>query len=505
MMIMVMKSKYIFFKILIAHLGLSLFCFGFIACSTSQGVVQNTTPISEVPSEVVNVETQTCTTKPCWAFEETFDGDPTSPSQNLLPQSFDYVVTHRSHPDWHFTKQYGPYLADHGNDCSGPDPERGILPQHEIISSHQSNGKTPDQSFFLCKNHMMSALGDVEGYSVSAFWPKQDFDFSEGGVLEFDVNINDRHRRSWFEILIAPREELKIGAAEHSLPIDETYPKDHIALIWGFVEADSSRRIVVGKDQLAPEGIVVDSKDYRTWRRDIAPNDPALDDRRIRRTMRIKLEGNQIIWEVEKEDGSFDPYAVDVPEGLPLDKGLVLFKTHAYTPVKDGNTNIYTFHWDNIRFSGPVIGKYKTYEANDVVYLQRNGDMDIGKSQEVTIDLPKIGNNSVLFGQVNSPQKGQVLVSINGAIPIEVSPYDYVDKANCHTDGWKSFRLELTPTQLTTGVNTFNWIVGPRPKCSNNRYFPWDSSNPITTGTGFYPWNGFSIKSLEIQMDEEGQ
>ncbi len=445
-----------------------------------------------------------CNAENCWAFEETFNFDPSSPSQALLPRTFDYVITHRSHPSEHFTKTFGPYPADHGDDCAGPNPDLGLAPQHEVISSHLSNGNNPDSSFFICKNHMMSSLGDVSGYSVSAFWPKQDFDFSNGGVLEFDVNINDRHRRSWFEIMITPREELKVGAARVDLPIDETYPKDHIVLVWGFIEADSSRFIQVGKDQLAPEGLYVEAKDYRTWRNDIAPNDPALTDRRIRRTMRISLENKQIIWEVEKEDGSFDPFIVDVPEGLPFDKGLVVFKTHAYTPVKDGNTNTYTFHWDNIRFSGPVTGKYKTFEADPeaIVYLQQNGDRDIGESQEISIELPEVGNNPVLFGQVNSPQKGQVLLSINGAPPQAVSPYDYEDNPDCHTDGWQSFRLELDPSQLKLGSNTFNWIIGERPACANNRFYPWDPTTPINTGSGFYPWNGFSIKNLEIQVDE---
>ncbi len=38
-----------------------------------------------------------------WAFEETFGGDPPAPSQALLPRSFDYVVTHRTHPMERFT------------------------------------------------------------------------------------------------------------------------------------------------------------------------------------------------------------------------------------------------------------------------------------------------------------------------------------------------------------------------------------------------------------------
>ena len=467
-----------------------------------------------------------CNGNNCWAFEETFESYPKRPSQRLLPRTFDYVVTHRSHPESHFTANFGPYPADHGTDCGArgghnhaghgghhsssnehhAESTTGFdsSSQHQVISSHLTHGNRPDKSFFICNGHMMSSLGDVSPYSVSSFWPKQEFDFSSGGVLEFDVNINDRDRRSWFEVMITPREQLKVAAARLDLPVDETYPADHIVMVFGFVEADSSRFIQVGKDRLAPEGLYVEAKDPRTWR-NIAPDDPALTDRRIRRTMRIRLENNRITWEVEKQDGSFDPFVVDVPGGLPFNKGLVVFKTHAYTPVKDGNTDAYTFHWDNIRFSGPVTGKYKTFKAprkSGVVYLQQNGDREIGESQEVRIRLAATGPNPVLFGQVHSPQQGQVLLSINGAAPLAVSPYDYEDSPGCYTDGWNSFRLELDPSQLKVGANTFNWIIGERPACSNNRYYPWDSQNPIATGSGFYPWNGFSVKNLEVQMDE---
>ena len=75
-----------------------------------------------------------------WAFEETFDNLTTSsPSQDLLPKRFDYVATHRTH------------------------------------------ASTTDKSFYICNNHMMSSMGDVEGYSVSSFYPRQEFDFSAGG------------------------------------------------------------------------------------------------------------------------------------------------------------------------------------------------------------------------------------------------------------------------------------------------------------------------------------
>ena len=80
-----------------------------------------------------------------WIFEETFDGDPASPSQLLLPRTFDYAVTHRTHPKEHFTKIFDAFPADHGSDCAGPNPNVSPLPQHLVYTSHLSTSSNPDQ------------------------------------------------------------------------------------------------------------------------------------------------------------------------------------------------------------------------------------------------------------------------------------------------------------------------------------------------------------------------
>lgn len=412
-----------------------------------------------------------------WAFVETFDGDPTSPSQARLPRSFDYVVTHRTHPADHL-REFSPYLADHDDTCAGPNPNVSPLPQHLVVTDHRTNGDNPDKSFFVCKNHMMSSMGNVEGYSVTAFWPKQAFDFANGGTLEFDVNLNDNHPRSWWEVLIVPRNQLRVGAAQEWLPIDETYPNDHFL----FNFSDNIRNIQVGTSGIEAASVVVAESDWTDWAGH-HPTDPANADRRIRRTMQIRFDENQITWSIEMENGDFDTFTVAVPNGLPFTRGLVLFKTHAYTPSKEENLNSYTFHWDNIRFSGPVVGRYEDYEASDIVYMQANGSRSIGETATVTIDLPKLESNPVLFGQVHNAMRGQVLLRINNGDPLVVHPSEYTTN-NCSSSGWKSFYLPLDPTWLQIGENVLTWEIGPRPACADD-----------------WLWDGFSIKNLEIQLD----
>ncbi len=417
-----------------------------------------------------------------WAFEETYDGlNPAAPSQDLLPRTFDYSVTHRNHPA-HPEGPFGEdedhwseYPADHGMDCSPPPT------QHPVeYTTHTSNRNSPDKSFFICRNHMMSSMGDVDGYSVTNFWPLQEFDFSQGtGVLEFDVNINVNPARSWREILIAPRDQMKIAPAEDWLPIDETYPKDRIV----FTLSDHSKRsIKVGTGVIAPDGWIAEENDWRDgdW---AFPGDPALTDRAIRRKNRITITNNKITWSIMKQDGTFDDVSVDVPQGMPFKRGLVMFKTHAYTPQKDGNTNIYTYHWDNIRFNGPKLPPYEVFELADILNLEGNGSVPVGTTETVSIDLPKIGPNPAVFAQIHQPQKGQVLLSINGNPNIDITNGMNLND-NCNASGWTSTRIPIDPALLKVGSNSLKWTIGPRASC-----------------VASWTWDGYAVKDFEIQFD----
>jgi len=207
--------------------------------------------------------------------------------------------------------------------------------------------------------------------------------------------------------------------------------------------------------------------------------------------MRVIFRPDEIIWQIEKQNGSFDALRAPVPGGLPFDRGLVIFKTHAYTPNKDGNVDRTTFHWDRLRFSGPAGARYESYETPEVAYLQANGDRPIGDSTTQVIDLPITGPSPVLFGQLHGALAGQVRLRVNGGPTQVVHPLHYtdlrVDQGGCETPGWSSFRVPLSSADLAVGVNTFEWTVGPRPTCAGPK------------GEG--PWNGFSVKGLEVQVD----
>lgn len=427
-------------------------------------------------SPAVNVAAQSS-----WAFEETFDGNPAVPSQTLLPSAFDYVVTHRTHPTTpdglDAAGSYGTFHADHGPDCAPP------AAQHVVAATtHRSNGRAPDASFFICRNHMMSALGDVEGYSVSTFYPRQEFDFAGGGVLKWEVNLNAPHARSWWEVVIVPRHELQLAPAQSWLPVDETYPADRIVL--GFSDA-SAREIEVGRGETPPNGVVASTSDWAGWGvRN--PGDAALEDRAIRRLMRVELLPTMVKWSIARDDGRMDVLALPLPNGQPFTRGLVLFKTHAYTPTKDGNTRLYTYHWDDIRFSGPRVPPFRAFEIDGVVNLEAGGSKPIGSTDVQRVTLPAVGANPVLVGQTHGGLAGQILLSVNGGTAMPVNPLSAAgDQDPCWHGGWRTFRVPLDPRTLRADENTLRWTVGPRPACA----------------TGQWYWDGFSVKAVEVQMD----
>jgi hypothetical protein len=417
-----------------------------------------------------------------WAFEETFDGlSPGAPSQDVIPNTFDFVVTHQTHPKtpdgFDDLGSFGTFPADHGADCSAP-PN-----QHDISgTTHRSNGAAPDPTFYVCNGHLMSSMGEVEGYSSTAFWPRQEFDFGNGGVLEWSVNLNAPHGRSWWEIQIMPREQLQAAAVKDWLGADETYPAQRIVL--EFTD-DSTRHVQIGSGSPPPEGEIVDEVKWPGWGM-AHDGDAALTDRKIRRKMRLELQADQLAWGIEQEDGQFDWMRVDVPGGLPFTRGLVLFTTHAYTPPKSGNNHLYTFHWDDIRFSGPRLPMYEVFESPSVLTLNAAGGGGVGASESQVITVPRVGNNPVLFGQVHSGLAGQVLVSVNGGPQIEVRPISQAPKnSDCYFGTWRTFRLPLDPGVLHAGENTVQWTVGPRPACAAGQWW----------------WDGFNVKGVEIQLD----
>lgn len=252
----------------------------------------------------------TTTTQPASVgvgFVETFDN-------NTGLNRFHTGVYHRDE----FLVSSVTWQGDHDADCGPPGTSRTI---------HRDN---PNDIFYTCRDHLMTAVGDTAGYSTAFFTPKTTF-INERSV-SWDVNITDLGARQWWEVAILPLSSDDLVAARWLSP-DPTgldpYPNNSI---------------VVGNGPFGRDfQVFADGSQSQPLSAPMCATDPeACGSKAIRRTFTVTDNGNGTVT-VEAfgqkflRNGSF-----------PSGGFKVVFKDHNYTPDKDGVPVGYTWHWDNI-------------------------------------------------------------------------------------------------------------------------------------------------------------
>lgn len=429
-----------------------------------------------------------------WAFEETFEGcvPSTTTSCPLPTNRFDFISTHRARGYMdtetleegygadHSVLPNGQFSAEHSSTCGPP-------PATHIVQADQNNDtQNPEKTFFMCggvgNGHMMSSAAHISGYSVTNFWPRQEFDFSDGnGVVEFDTSLAQfEGGRVWYEILIAPKEEMQVAAAKDTFPIDETYPKNRLIFA---THPGGERHLKAGKGAIEPGGSLGEITEGR-WSVEHL-GDPALTDSRIRRKNILEINGNTVSWKVQQADGGFDNLQINLSAPLGFSKGLVMFKTHSYTPTKANNWDKNTFHWDNIRFDGPALTPYESTFARPGLPEVVRG---VGQTVSQTVNLTRIGANPAIAGQFGFPTDNAIALSINGNPSFKVNLHTPTQTENgCGHRNFGTFRNTIDPAHLKIGSNTLVWTVVSG-GCD------WNSSLNNILG----------LKAVHIQMDSEG-
>ena len=248
------------------------------------------------------------------AFAATFDG-------NSGLDAFDRGVWHRD--DVLVGSQS--WNGDHDLSCGGPDTQRTI------------SRNSPSQSFYTCKDHLMTSVGDASGYSMAWLSPKQTFNGAT--TVSVDVNSTFLGVRQWWEIGL--------------VPVGYQSPQPDCPLCTGKHTAIGNRL-----DELPAGGIVfgplggggAPMVNYEKVTRDHVCRTPGpldsegCNSKPIRRTWSLTDNQNgtvtlQFMDQKWTTNGSF-------PQG---DWKLVI-KDHNYTPSKDCNGACvgFTWHWDNI-------------------------------------------------------------------------------------------------------------------------------------------------------------
>ena len=263
-------------------------------------------PVPEPPNSTTPPETET------EDFFEDFTG-------NVGLEHFETGVYHRDEVLVSSTE----WSADHDADCGDPSTQRPV---------HRDE---PDEAFYLCRDHLMTSVGDTSGYSIAWFSPRKVFHAGSDTVISFDVNVTDLGKRQWWEVSVVP-----VGA-----PFLATV--DWIAQV-AHIDAYADGSIVVGNgpyggtaSNIVTEGQQRNPLDWRHVCGDLGVDPEGCASKAIRRTFTItdNLDGTVTFDYL----GMQYTYPGEFPEDFE-----VYFKDHTYTPDKDGVPAGYTWHWDTI-------------------------------------------------------------------------------------------------------------------------------------------------------------
>lgn len=230
----------------------------------------------------------------------------------------------------------GSWTGDHDLNCGDPSTQRRL--------STGRNDPQPTRvanSIYTCRDHIMTSMGQVDGYSIVWFSPdanrdKQPDTFSGARTVSWDVNVTDLLGRQWWEISIVPVGAPYLATVDWMAQVAE-------------IPAYDPRTVVVGNGPLGREvNITTNAQQrYTNWQKNICDRDYPLDregcaSKAIRRPFSITDNGNGTL--TVQYGGMFTQ---TVPGSFPS-QFQVFFKDHNYTPDKDGTPQGHTWHWDNI-------------------------------------------------------------------------------------------------------------------------------------------------------------
>ena len=221
----------------------------------------------------------------------------------------------------------GVWTGDHDGDCGPPDTQRELR-------SDWSNGRAEfnvDQLVFACRDHVMTSMGDVDGYSIVWFSPRTEFSRATVRTVAWDVNVTDLGGRQWWEVSIVP------AGTEFLATVDWLAGTANI----GTYHPDA---IVVGNGPFGGDvSIVVDGEDRSDRWASVCGLDPeGCDSKMIRRRFAV----------TDNRDGTITVdygglFTQTLAGALP-ERFEVYFKDHNYTPDKDEVPVGHTWHWDNL-------------------------------------------------------------------------------------------------------------------------------------------------------------
>ena len=220
----------------------------------------------------------------------------------------------------------GTWTGDHDLGCGPPDSQRPLRSAPDDLAV--------DEVVYLCRDHLMTSMGDVDNYSIVWFSPRVTFSADEVSTISWDVNMTDLGARQWWEVSIVPAGTDFLATVDWLADTAGLATYDPAAIVVGSGPFGRSVNLTVGGRDV-----------YTGWQPrcgDWALDPEGCASKTIRRTFSVTDNGDGTL--TIDYGGMF---IQTVPGSLP-DTFEVYFKDHNYTPDKDATPPGHTWHWDQI-------------------------------------------------------------------------------------------------------------------------------------------------------------
>jgi hypothetical protein len=223
------------------------------------------------------------------------------------------------------------WTADHDLNCGDVSTQRTL---HSTVSDPNE-----DELVFVCRDHLMSSMGDVDGYSIVWFSPDGNKDkvpdsYTSANIskVSWDVSVTNLGARQWWEVMLVPEGTPHLATVDWVASTAEIDPYDSKAIVMGSGPFGNDGNIFSGGNSQDPltfchihDCYDVEGSLSKMIRRPFSMID--------NRNGTVTFNGFNSTW--------------TYPGKFP-DKFSVYFKDHNYTPDKDGVPIGHTWHWDSI-------------------------------------------------------------------------------------------------------------------------------------------------------------
>jgi hypothetical protein len=266
-------------------------------------------------------------------YRQEFSGQPASP-QPWRAAGWDVVVNRLDANRRGGLEEVDPMAAEHGADCGAPPAT------HEVT--------TVDQSVFLCRDHVMTAVnGNGSQYAAAYLTPDRQVDFSAGeAVVRFDLSTLRRSDRDWVDLWVTPFEDNLALPIEDWLPAYEGEPRRAVQVRMSHGQSGTFFRAAVVRDHQAQGLPLLSDRGYEQLLTPDAARRDTFELRLSRTRVRFCLPAYGHCW--------VDSAVAD----LGWSRGVVQLGHHSYSPWKgnclSGGCGPNTWHWDNLSLEPAV-------------------------------------------------------------------------------------------------------------------------------------------------------